>query len=341
MNNLRKLKVGQIGVANFGAYRRMRLKETGLFDLAAAYDWDKNALNQCQREEGASPASSYEDLLSTPGLEAVIIATGAKYHAEQALAAIRRGLHVFVEKPLCSTMEEARALIGAQKEKGVVIGVGHHDHGSDPESIMIKRWIEEGEFGKVATFEETTAHTGGLRMKPVDWRADPLRNPGGMLFQCGVHAIHELMFYFGPVVRVSCMMRHNVHSSATADVAICHLEFASGLIGTLNAYHVTPYRHTLNIFGTRMNLYRELGFADERQLLVQRTNLDDKKEPRNLVEIKTPSNACGNLRNFYRAIREGAHPSPSLSDGVRAIQVVFAAEESAKTRRTVDVLSLI
>jgi len=44
-------------------------------------------------------------------------------------------------------------------------------------------------------------------------------NPGGMLFQCGVHALHELMFYFGPIRRVMALMRYDIHTTATADVA--------------------------------------------------------------------------------------------------------------------------
>ena len=62
------------------------------------------------------------------------------------------------------------------------------------------------------------------------------------------------MFLFGPIRRVSSMMRYDVHTTKTADVAHCLLEFKSGLIGTLSAYHVTPYRHTLNLFGTKMSL---------------------------------------------------------------------------------------
>ncbi len=94
--------------------------------------------------------------------------------------------------------------------------------------------LEDGTFGTVVTFEEVTAHSGGLEIKPGDWRGDPEKNPGGMLFQCGVHALHALHFYFGPVARVTAMMRHDAHpQTATADVAHCILQFSSGLIGTL------------------------------------------------------------------------------------------------------------
>lgn len=335
------MKVVQVGVGNFGAHRRGLMRKTGLFKLVAAYDLNPKALEACQAEDGALPVNSYDALLAVKGIEAVIISTGAKFHAEQAIRAAERGLHVFIEKPLCSTPEEMSALLAVQKKTGVVMGVGHNDHRHDGVSQTIKDLLDRGELGTVATFEKTTAHNGGLHIKPGDWRGDPAKNPGGMLFQCGVHALHELMFYFGPVSEVFCMMRYDVHTTGTADVALCQLKFASGLIGTLNAYHVTPYRHTFNILGTKANLYRDERFFDEgTKMVLQRTLLNGAKEPHEPVVVTAKSDAGGGLRSFYQAVREGGVPYPSLIDGARAVAVVFAAEESARIRQIVKVAAL-
>ena len=333
MSNQKKLRVVMAGVGGFGGYRRARMRETGLFDLVAGYDWNAENMAKCQAEEHCEAAKSYDELIATPGVEAVIIATGGKFHAEQAVKGAGRGLHVFVEKPMCSTPEEMRAMLAVQKKTGVVMGVGHGDHSHEAASLMIKGMIDRGELGKVATFEKTTAHSGGLMIKPGEWRGDPERNPGGMLFQCGVHALHELMFYFGPVAEVSAMMRYDVHTTLTADVACCLLKFESGLIGTLNAYHVTPYRHTFSVFGTKSSLYRDERFFDEgTKLWMQTTHLDNKVEPRVPLEIKGESDHNGNLKSFYAAIRGTGPklPYPSHIDGARAVAAVFAAEESAK-----------
>ncbi len=333
----KKMRVGMLGVGGFGGYRRERMRESGLFEIVTAFDINKESLIKCEKEDGARPVNSFDDLLSTPGIEAVIISTGAKFHAEQALAAMDRGLHVFVEKPLCASPDEVRALIKKQRETKMVVGVGHNDHSHDGKSLATKRMIDSGELGTVVAIEKTTAHNDGLNIKPGDWRGDPAKNPGGMLFQCGVHALHELMFYFGPVSAVGCMMRYDVHTTKTADAAVCTLRFASGIIGTLNAYHVTPYRHRLDILGTKANLYREELFFDEGvKMWKQVTRYDGKKEPRTAVEITDKDDACGNLRSFYKAVREGVEPYPSLIDGARAVQIVFAAEQSAATGRIIE-----
>ncbi len=327
-----RMKVGQVGVGHFGAARRARMRETGLFQLVACYDWNEDAMKQARDQDGAQAKGSFEELLETPGIEALVISTGAKYHCEQALAALERGLHVFVEKPLVSTPDEMHALLDAHKRTGLVVGVGHHDHRHEAYSLPIKEQIDSGELGTIATFDATTAHNGGLMIKPGDWRGDPEKNPGGMLFQCGVHKLHELLFYFGPIAEVTCTLRYDVNpNTRTADVALCHLRFASGLIGTLNAYHVSPYYHTLNIFGTKSNLYLEHRYFDEGTLLWKQTShLDGKKEPHLPVEITGTSDPCGDLRSFYQAVRQGGVPYPSIVDGARAVAVIFAAEDSAK-----------
>ena len=333
---MKKIRAGMIGVGGFGKKRRELIRQSGVIELTAAYDLNPAALDECAAEDHVQPVGSYEDLLDFPGLEAVVISTGAKYHAEQAIAAMERGLHVFVEKPLCSTPDEMHRMIEVQKKTRRVVCVGHIDHYHDAFSTAIKRMIDSGELGKIATFEKTTCHNGGMVIQPGDWRGDPEKNPGGMLFQCGVHGIHELMFYFGPIKRVSCMMRYDVHTTLTSDVSICLLEFESGLIGTLNAYHVSPYRHTFNIFGTKSNIYTNPR-VEGLQAYKQTTFLDNQNEAMVPFEITGESSPCESLKSFYKAIREGGEPYPSLLDGARSLSVVFAADISAKTGKVADV----
>jgi predicted dehydrogenase len=332
MSQPRKLKLAQVGVDHFGAYRRDRLRETGLFELVACYDWNAEAMKKAEQQDGARPTASYEELLATPGIEGMVISTGAKFHAEQALAAQARGLHVFVEKPLCATAAEMHALLAAQRRTGLVVGVGHNDHSHDPHSAAIQRLITSGELGTIAAFDATTCHNGGMMIKPGDWRGDPAKNPGGMLFQCGVHKLHELLYYFGPVSGVSCHLRYDANpNTGTADTAHCILRFASGLLGTLNAYHVSPYYHTLNVFGTRSNLYVNHRFFSEGTLMFRQTShLDGKQEPLVPVAPEGTEDRCGNVKSWYQAIVAGGTCYPSLVDGARAVAVVFAAEESAK-----------
>lgn len=338
MNENKKMKVGMIGVGKYGAVRRGHMRQTGLFELVAAYNRSRPALEKCHAEDGAAMTDSYAELLDYPGIEAVFICTGAMYHAEQTKQALAKGLHVFVEKPLCSTPEEMHELLELQRNTGLVVGVGHEDHTHAADSRLIKRMLDNGEMGKIVSFEKTTCHSGGLIIKPGDWRGDAEKNPGGMLFQCGVHGLHELMFYFGPIKSVYARMRYDLHTTQTADVAICILEFESGLIGTLNAYHVTPYRHHMNLYGTRRNVYRDTKSWHETKVFeMQNVGQNNELEPRIPIVPDEKGDPTGHIRSFYNAVRNGGVPYPSIFDGARAVAVVFAAEESAKTGKVVAV----
>ncbi|MFA6294781.1 MAG: Gfo/Idh/MocA family oxidoreductase [Victivallales bacterium] len=338
MINESKLRVAQVGVGGFGRRRRESMRRTGLFELVAAYDWNQEALAECEKEDGAKPVANYEELISTPGIEAVIISSGAKYHAEQMLVAMNLGLHVFVEKPLCSTKSELKTIISAIKKSGVVVGMGHHDHRSNARSSTVRQMIERGDFGSIASFEATTAHSGGLEIKPGDWRGDPEKNPGGMLFHCGTHLMHELMFYFGPVAEVYSSMRYDLHPTQTSDVAHCILTFSSGVTGVLSAYHVTPYRSTLNIYGTKMNLYFEAGgYGIPDKIVTQLRKVGCELEPQIPLTLDQIGDPDGNIRSFYETIKGRGKPSPSLADGVRAVEIVFAAEESSRIHRPVKI----
>ncbi|MCG3147197.1 MAG: Myo-inositol 2-dehydrogenase [Verrucomicrobiae bacterium] len=328
------MQVGMIGVANFGAHRRHLLRQTGLFRIAAVCDRKPEWLAQAAQEESAQPYPDFAAMLKHPGLEGVVISTGADSHAALSIAAMRAGLHVFVEKPLCPSVAEVNELRRVQRETGKVVGLGHNHCASDNLLQLAHDYIAAGKLGVVAAYEENSSHSGGLEIKPGDWRGLADKNPGGMLFQCGVHALHGLNWLFGPVTAVQAMMRYDANPvTQTADVANVLLRHASGLVGTLNCYHVTAYCHELRIFGTKGNLYLN---TFERKAWFQE-RLRGPQEPRVPVELPAsdPQHEFKNLLEWHEAIRTGKPNYPALEDGARAVLPVFAAELAAKEGREV------
>ena len=328
-----------IGVAGFGSYRRTCLRAAGLFRVAAVCDRNPDALAKAAVEETAQPYPGFEALLRHPGLDGIVVSTGADTHAPLAIAALRAGMHVFVEKPLCPSAAEVNELRRVQRATGKVVGMGHNHCPSDGLLNLVREHIESGKLGVVAAYEENSSHSGGLEIKPGDWRGLADRNPGGMLFQCGVHALHSLNWLFGPVTAVQSMMRYDANPvTQTADVANVLLRHASGLIGTLNCYHVTAYCHELRIFGTKGNLYCDTG---QRQAWFQERR-NGPREDRISVEIpaSTPQHDYANLIAWHDAIRTGQPNYPALEDGAQAVLPIFAAELAAKDRREVSLLEI-
>lgn len=332
-----KLDVGMIGVGGYGSVRRALMRETGLFRIVRCLDRNKQALQAACVEENARPCTDLQEMLDDPCIQAVVISTGADTHAEMAMAAMRAGKHVFVEKPLCTSVDEVERLRETAKETRAVVGVGHTQTATDPMYRLVREFIEHDKLGVVTAYEENASHSGGLHIKAGDWRGMAERNPGGMLFHCGVHSLHRLSDLFGPVDCVQAMMRYDVNpNTQTADAANVLLQHESGVIGTLNCYHVTAYCHELRVFGTKGNLYIDT--------FVQRAwyqqALYGPVEPR--VEVSLPHAAplakCANLIAWYNAVRGRGEADPGLEHGVCAVLPVFAAELSQRsgTRITVD-----
>ena len=325
-----KLTVGMIGVANFGATRRKRIRESGRITIAAVCDRNAEVLAAAAAEEQAAAYTAFDAMLLHPGLEAVVISTGADSHARFAIEAMRKGLHVFMEKPLCCSVAEVEALRQAMRETGRVVGVGHTHCPSDPLYTLAKRYMAEGRLGTMVAFEENSSHSGGLEIKKGDWRGLADRNPGGMLFQCGVHALHGLAYLFGPVDAVQAMIRNDANpNTETADAANVLLHCRSGgVIGTLNCYHVTAYCHELRIFGTKGNLYLDT----HKQLAWFQPRRCNEIEERESVPVPPASerHAYEGLISWCDGIRKGTPVYPGLEDGIAAVLPVFAAEQSGR-----------
>jgi len=334
------LIVGQVGVGGFGHTRRNALREAGCFEIAAVCDRDADVLERAASEEDAEQYLDYTRMLERDDLEGVVISTGADSHAALAIQAMEAGKHVFVEKPLCTSVEQINQLRAAQRVTQVKVGMGHNHHDNDAAIRMFRKLEREGAFGTVACYEANSSHSGGLEIRAGDWRGKAEANPGGMLFQCGVHKLHMLVHLFGPIESVQAMMRYDAHpDTETADVANVLIRHESGVVGTLNCYHVTAYTHTFHVMGTAGNLYMDtLGCRARYQR--RKRNEPEHAEP---IDVPGPPEAAhlNNVRNWFDAIRHDREPDPSIEDGIRAVLPIFAAERAAASGERVCLHSLL
>jgi len=339
MGSQNKIVIGQIGVGGFGGHRRLQIRETGLFRLAACHDRNEDVLRKACAEEGSEAVGTWQELIDRADLEAIVVSTGIDTHAELAVAAMRAGKHVFIEKPLCSSTEEVDALLSAQEETGLVVGMGHKSMAGDYLLELIRKLQDEDKLGTLVCYEENSSHSGGLEIKPGDWRGIKWRNPGGMLMQCGVHSLHHLTHQFGLVESVAAMMRFDANpDTETADAANVLIRHESGMIGTLSCYHVTAYIHEFRLFGTKGTLYVD---TYSRRAWYQARKRNDREERVELEITSEPAgSSCANLVTWARAIRGEGEPSPSLQDGINAVLPVFAAEISDRENRPVTMSEL-
>jgi len=137
------LKIGVLGVGHLGKIHLKCIREIAEFDLTGFYDPDEESSTLVAREFGLKRFHSIEDLVEQ--VDVVDIVTPTVSHFECAALAFRKFRHVFIEKPIVTTLEEARVLIKLAWEAGVKVQVGHVER-FNPAYIAARPYIQNPMF---------------------------------------------------------------------------------------------------------------------------------------------------------------------------------------------------
>lgn len=152
-----RLNIGAIGVGGRGAGD---LAAVAHENIVALCDVDENRLKSAAKKHpGAKRFFDYRQLLEQDGLDAVVIATPDHHHAPATVRALRRGLHVYCEKPLTHTVEEARvvAKLAAQHKVATQMGTQNHEH---PGYLRLVELLQSGAIGDVSQVHVITDRPG-------------------------------------------------------------------------------------------------------------------------------------------------------------------------------------
>jgi predicted dehydrogenase len=162
----RKLKLGLIGCGGYGLSDVRAAFKAGGVEVVALCDVDRDNLAKVAAEvgklQGTPPGTFklYEEMLAAPGLEAVIIATPPQWHALQLIAAVKRGLDVYCEKPLSYEVREGRAMVDAATRSGRIVQIGFQRRQS-PAVQAVRQFINDGHLGRVVQAEAQIFYTAG------------------------------------------------------------------------------------------------------------------------------------------------------------------------------------
>jgi predicted dehydrogenase len=319
---------GIVGVGGFGHARRKALREAGGFAMIGGVDVREEAFVQAEVQEGKALEryASVEALAADPRIEAVFIATPAYLHVEQAMIAAKAGKAIFVEKPLGHDRQACIELVEYCEANHVP-----HGHGFSlrytPLWQYVKQMLDNGELGRVVSVSAATMHAGGLAAPADNWRFLPGRNPGGPLFQCGIHKVDLLRFLFGEGQWAAGYINRTITASLTDDAYVLLGTFG-GVPTTFHSHYVAAYRHAMEIYGTTGDL-----FITEypHKLEYKRTDLTSGFEPVFDIQEKIPPTEAEleSLRDFAIAVRERRQPKMDGREGFKSLELVFGAVKIA------------
>jgi predicted dehydrogenase len=211
---------------------------------------------------GATRFTRIEDLLADASVDAVMVLTPILLNASTAIAALAAGKHVFLEKPVATAMDEARALLKAEAASGKRVYVLEQAAYSG-RLAMMQRMIVEKRLGELVLYDRIDHgildadkhHAGGYGKTAWRQEAD---FPLGMLFDGGIHAVAELTQLFGVPETVFASGKKWRQGFGEYDEILMQFRYASGLRGVFSHCSALPWVHCgLVVRGTQAILRPE------------------------------------------------------------------------------------
>jgi predicted dehydrogenase len=224
--------VGLVGLGEIGQVHAEAVRRSPAARLVAVADTAPERLPPFE----AADARGYRDagqLIADPEVGTVSVCLPHSLHFPVALAAIRAGKNVLVEKPMAVSPAEGQELVDAAAAAGVTLGVSHNQVFYAPHAEA-KRLIDSGAIGRPVLLRLR------LGMGPTwgGWRDDPRLAGGGLLADAGVHRIYLALHLFGPVREVRAILDAPGDRGETFAVVV--LGFRSGALGVIEANHHGP-----------------------------------------------------------------------------------------------------
>ena len=290
---------------------------------------------------GATAEADWRTALARDDLDAVIVTLPTALHAEVALAAIARGLAVYLEKPLASTLEDATAVREAWRATGVTLALGFNSR-FHPLLRQMRRYLREGRIGEPrllrCAFTVAARHDGS-------WRHHAAPG-GGVLHDLASHHVDLVRFLLDrAIVGVSAVAAIQADGSETVAATgaldggcVLSAAWASGVIdddvvevvGTEGALRVSRYESLAltsrgrSVPGVGPRLASAVPTPDAVAFSLAR-----RRAPWN-----DPSFAAA-LDNFVRAAKDKSAVVPGVDEGWHSARVVSAIAEAARTGRTI------
>lgn len=306
--------------------------------LRWVYDLDAERTAAVIERIGAGmPAKTFVDVIADPDVDLVSIASFDDDHFDQACAALSAGKHVFVEKPLCRTDAELRAL----KTTWQAAHTRHLRSNLVLRAAPLYRWLKaaiaDGRLGEVFAFDGEYLY-GRVEKITMGWRAhvpDYSTVLGG-----GVHLIDLMLWLTGqrPVRVHATGNRICTEGSAFVydDFVAATFQFPGGrhgLIGRITANFgcVHPHQHVVRVFGTKATF-----LYDDRGPRLYATR-EPGAEPMRLSEAPLPATKGDLIPDLIAGIRAEADPMAAAQHEFDTISVSLAADRAARQHSVEDI----
>lgn len=325
------VRVAVVGAGSWGINHVRSFARLPGCELVAVCDPDtKNRSRAANLAPGARLFDRYEDLLDEggSGLDAVVLATPAVLHAEQSLAALARGKHVLVEKPMALTARDAERVYRAAEDAGRVLMVGHLMlyHAAVQ---RLREMIVAGDIGEVYYLYALRVNLGRLRTdENAMWSLAP-------------HDVSVILYLLDQVPVTVAARGHGYLQPGVEDVVFLNLAFPDGKMAQIQVSWLDPRKERrLTVVGERrmvelddshpsekLRIY-DKGFVRAPEFTQFSEFLTIRQGDIHIPHLDLPEPLQVECRHFIDCVRTGQTPRSSALEGWNVIRVLQAAQRS-------------
>jgi predicted dehydrogenase len=323
-----KVRLGVVGMGYWGPNLLRNLHELPIAEAVYACDTRDAVLEKVGlRYPAVRQTTDYRDLLNDETLDGIILATPVSTHYELAESALRAGKHVFVEKPLATSVADAKRLSELADELGLVLMPGHTFLYSPPVN-MIRDLIAEGELGEIYSISTSRVNLG-LHQSDVS-----------VAWDLGPHDFSILRYWLGETPSHIAALSRGCVFPSTPDVAFINLEFPSGAIAHVELSWLAPskLRRTTIIGARKMVVYDDASIEpvrifDAGVLLPDPETFGEYKLTYRTGDIISPRVDAAEpllleMADFCHCVMTGETPRSSHKIGTEVVRMVEAVDES-------------
>ncbi len=317
------MKVGLVGAGFMGSVHLAAYADMPGVEVVGVADAHEEAAAAGAASVGARPYPSYETLVSAESVDVVDACVPTALHRDLAVRVAGDGKHLFLEKPIARTLEEAGEILSAFEGSEGRLFVGHVVR-YFPEYVRIKAMIEAGDLGAVGVVR--TSRRSPFLRGWNDWYAD-WRQSGGVLVDLVIHDFDFLRWCFGEVERVYArgVMGREYNR---LDYALTTLRFEGGPIAHVEGHwgYPAPFEYSIEVAGSKGLVTSDSTEASPLKLLQDAEGVGGVPD---VAVGESPYRA--ELEHFVRCLRTGEEPVVGGHDAREALRVSRAASESVRT----------
>lgn len=252
-----KIKIGQIGVGHAHSSKLEVYRASPDYEVLGIVEPDVELRGRAEQEEPfrGLPWMSQQQLLETPGLQAVLVETRVRDLLDTAEACVAAGKHVHLDKPAGQSLAQYQKILDAAASKNLMVQMGYM-YRYNPAIVMLHDFLKRGWLG-----EPFEVHTVMSKVIPRERRPELAEYPGGIMFELGCHIIDLTVGVLGAPQKVTAYPRHSLaaddtlldnmlavfeYPKATATVKSSAIEIDGGdrrhfvVCGTEGTFHIQP-----------------------------------------------------------------------------------------------------